>query len=127
MNQMRHRTGRRAAMAALLLSILAVVPAPHGASQPPEGTQPEAAEQQRAARKPIPRSWKIAIAATAMVASLVVLAFSARAWRAGNLFDREYRFPSVASVAIRLGATRSGGCMATITFRDRGDPPAKPT
>jgi hypothetical protein len=64
---------------------------------------------------------KLGVAAVVMLVSLVVLFFSIRAWRAGNLFDREYRFPRVASVAIRLGGDRSGGCMATINFRDRPD------
>jgi hypothetical protein len=53
-----------------------------------------------------------------MIVVLIVLLFSIRAWRAGNLFDREYRFPPVASAAIRLGGNRSGGHMATLNFRD---------
>lgn len=111
---------RRAVFAALLLSILTIVPAPVAFSQAPAADQTQ--EQQPAARKPIPRSWKIAIVASVAVLLAAALALSVRAWRAGNLFDREYRFPPVASAALRLGANRSGGGMATIKFRDRGDP-----
>jgi hypothetical protein len=117
MNRPMHRY---VAFTALLLSILTIVPAPSGLSQMPAAEQVQ--EQQPGLRKPIPRSWKIAGAAAAVVLFAVALALAVRAWHAGNLFDREYRFPPVASAALRLGANKSGGCMATIKFRDRGDP-----
>ena len=114
---MNRPTHHYAAFAALLLSILTIVPAPLAFSQA-DGV----VEQQPDNRKPIPRGWKIAIAASVVVLIAVALALVVRAWRASNLFDREYRFPPVASAALRLGANKSGGCMATIKFRDRGDP-----
>lgn len=70
-----------------------------------------------APRKPIPLALKIAIVMSAAVASLALLAFAARRWRSWNLFDRQYRFPRAQNVALRLGATRSGGCMATLDLR----------
>jgi hypothetical protein len=84
----------------------------------PQPTPPlPAFAQPRAARKPIPLAWKLAIVATALLISLGVLHFATRAWRKWNLFDRQYRFPSAENVPLRLGAARSGGCMATIDFR----------
>lgn len=72
--------------------------------------------------KPIPLSWKIAIAGTALVVAASALLFSVRAWRSSNLFDREYRFPEGTNAALRLGAKKSGGCMATIDFNEREGP-----
>jgi hypothetical protein len=69
------------------------------------------------ARQPIPMRWKIAVIAAAAAVGLAVLAFAAPRWRSSNLFDRQYRFPRVENVALRFGATRSGGCMATIEYR----------
>jgi hypothetical protein len=121
----------RGAFFSLLLSILALVPAPLATSQPgpnpfddqrflkrptPIPTVTGLVQDQPAPKKAMPRSLKIAIAAAVAVTFLVMLAFAMRAWRAGNLFDREYRFPAATSVAIRLGAKRSGGCMAAIQF-----------
>jgi hypothetical protein len=116
-----HRTMHaRAALAGFLLSILVIVPVPVAFSQTPEAEQIQ--QEQPGQRKPIPRGVKIAILASVAILIAVALAFSVRAWRASNLFDREYHFPPVASTAIRLGASRSGGHMATIKFRNRGDP-----
>ena len=70
----------------------------------------------------MPLSWKIAIVATAFAVAAITLLFSMRAWRSSNLFDREYRFPEVTSVALRLGGNKSGGCMATIDFNERAGP-----
>jgi hypothetical protein len=58
-------------------------------------------------------------------ASVLLLVVSMRVWRSANLFDREYRFPPAANVALRLGANKSGGFMATITFGDRAEPMTK--
>jgi hypothetical protein len=126
MDRIGYRLRKRAALAVLSLSILAIAPAPLVFSQTPSAT-PDGTfqQQQQVHRKPIPRSWTIAIVAVATILSAVALAFSVRAWRASNLFDREYRFPAATSVALRLGANKSGGCMATIRFRDRGDPKSK--
>lgn len=120
MNPKRHHTVRRAALVALLLSILTFASAPPGFPQTVISSPEGLIQEQRPVRKSIPRSWKIAIVSAAFVMCLVALAFSARAWRAANLFDREYRFPAVIPAAIRLGGKRTGGCMATINFRDRG-------
>jgi hypothetical protein len=71
---------------------------------------------------PIPLRWKIGILASAFIIGLAGLALAARNWRSWNLFDRQYRFPPVPTVALRLGANKSGGCMATIQFSHRVDP-----
>jgi hypothetical protein len=76
-------------------------------------------EPQAAPVRPIPRGWKIAIVAIVAVGSGFALAFSVRAWRSSNLFDRQYRFPPVVAVGFRLGANRSGGRMVTIEFGHR--------
>ena len=70
-------------------------------------------------RRPVPLPWKIAIAVVVTVGAGFVLAFSMRAWRSSNLFDRQYRFPAVADVRFRLGGNKSGGCMAVIEFGPR--------
>jgi hypothetical protein len=129
-----HSLRFRAALFGLSLSILCGAFAPLATSQPapnpfndqrflasptPTPTASAVFQEQPAAKKPIPRSLKIAIVVALILIALVVLAFAVRAWHAGNLFDREYHFPAVTSVALRLGAKRSGGCMATLTFRNR--------
>jgi hypothetical protein len=127
MTTLQYRIRCGAVRLALLLSILSLV-APIAFSQTsdqprssPSVTPGQLVETQ--SKPPKPLSWmsKLGVAAAAMLVSLIVLLFSVRAWRAGNLFDREYRFPPVASAAIRLGGNRSGGCMATIIFRDQPD------
>ena len=74
-----------------------------------------------APRKPIPLRWKIAIVAAVLVVSGALLALAARAWHSWNLFDRQYRFSPATAPDRRLGANRSGGCMATLQF-GRGSP-----
>ena len=137
MNRSQHHINIRGAFFSLLLSILAIVPAPLAMSQPgpnpfddqrflkrptPTPTVSGLVQEQPAPKKAMPRSLKISIAAALVLTFLVMLAFAIRAWRAGNLFDREYRFPAATSVALRLGAKRSGGCMAAITFRNQAEP-----
>jgi hypothetical protein len=128
MTTLQYRIRRGAVRLALLLSILSLAVVPIAFSQTngqppstPSVTPGQLVETQSRSPKPLSRMSKLGVAATAMLVSLIVLLFSIRAWRAGNLFDREYRFPPVASVAIRLGGSKSGGCMATISFRDRPD------
>jgi hypothetical protein len=73
---------------------------------------------------PISSGWKIVVAiviALTAAALATGLCFAMRAWRSSNLFDRQYRFPAVPEVALRLGASKSGGCMATLVF----DAPAR--
>jgi hypothetical protein len=135
-----HRQNPGAVRAAMLLSILLIVVAPDVPAQQnslsldgprltptatptpsPTPSPPSAfARPQRAPVKPISRAAKIAIAATLLAVALVAAGFSMRAWRSFNLFDRQYRFPPIADANLRLGATKSGGCMATIVFN--GDP-----
>lgn len=137
MSRSRHRRRIHRALFALLLSILLAAAAPLAVSQPgpnpfndqrflvtatPTPTPSDLIREQPAPGKPWPRSVKITMVAALIVIALVILAFSVRAWRTGNLFDREYRFPAPTSIAARLGARRSGGCMATITFRNRDGP-----
>ncbi len=129
------RAWRAIYAAASLLSILLAVsiPAPGAFAQdlrldgprplatptPPVSTTPSALVRPGALRsKPIPPRVKLAIVATTLVVALITFVFALRAWRSGNLFDRQYRFPPIPKVALRLGATRSGGRMATITFSD---------
>ena len=64
--------------------------------------------------KPIPRALLIAGAAVVTIVAVVVLIFAIRAWRASNLFGRQYRLPSVESAALRFGGTRNGGLMAVV-------------
>lgn len=75
-------------------------------------------------RKPIAMKWKIGAVLVVLAIAGVALWISARVWKSSNLFDRQYRFPAVQSAAIRLGANRSGGQVATILFRNRAGPPS---
>jgi hypothetical protein len=104
-------------MAAAFMPIVAI-------SQP--SSTPSIASQasenmQTVASKPMSRVLKIGIAVAVISLSSIGLLFAIRAWRTSNLFDREYYFRRPNSVALRLGAKKSGGCMATISFRDRPD------
>ena len=93
-----------------------VTPMPSATPKPP------AFAQQATPRKPIPLGWKLAIVGGALVVSVGLLIVAARAWRKSNLFDRQYRFPPAKEVALRLGAVRSGGCIAAIEFRGKESP-----
>ena len=64
--------------------------------------------------KPIPVGWYIGGAAAALLAIVGLFYGTARASRSSNLFDRQYHFPTGAEAALRFGATKSGGHMATI-------------
>lgn len=68
--------------------------------------------------KPIPPVWIIAGLAVFLAASGLVLVKAVRVWQAANLFGRQYRFPAPDSAALRLGGPKSGGEMATISFRE---------
>jgi|ERR1700682_1323537 len=116
---------KQSAPTTLLLSILFILFASTSLAQtetPPPEVASEFAPAQSVRSKPIPLPWKIAIVATGLVVAASALLVSVRAWRSSNLFDREYRFPSVTNVALRLGANKSGGGMATIDFGDRAGP-----
>ena len=69
--------------------------------------------------QPMTLGWKIVVGivvALAVTALATGLCFAVRAWRFSNLFDRQYRFPTAPEVPLRLGASKSGGCMATLVF-----------
>ncbi len=83
----------------------------------PQDTPTPQAEQTPKPSKPIPRGWIIAGLTIVVVTSGVLLVKSTRAWRASNLFDRQYRFPEPGPPALRFGGTRCGGEMATLNFR----------
>lgn len=74
--------------------------------------------------KPIPASWWIGGIAGVVVAAAGVLYGAARAWHSSNLFGRQYRFPEGGEAALRFGAMRSGGHMASIRFGE-GRPVSK--
>ena len=120
--------------AASLLSILLLASAPIAISQTdeltfgdpglppvPTPTEPPSAFVQSRTVYKLPLRIKLAIAGATLTVGLVAFAFSVRAWRSWNLFDRQYHFPPVAAVALRLGGSKSGGCMATIVFSDAPD------
>ena len=98
------------------LSIATATPTPSGQEENPFA-------KLASHRKPIPLGLKIAIVLGAIVIASVPLWIAMRVWRSSNLFDRQYRFPQVETAALRLGANRSGGHMAVVTFRDRAGPP----
>ncbi|MGZ5024713.1 MAG: hypothetical protein ACXWBS_07590 [Chthoniobacterales bacterium] len=65
---------------------------------------------------PIPIGYIIGGVAAVAVGVAIFLYGSARQWHSSNLFDRQYRFPRPANVAMRFGAKRFGGHMATVQF-----------
>jgi hypothetical protein len=73
-------------------------------------------------KKPTPLVVKIGIVFALAAAAAGVLWISIRVWRAANLFDRQYQFLPPQTAALRLGANRSGGHLATIKFGDDAPP-----
>jgi hypothetical protein len=73
-------------------------------------------------KKPTSLKVKIGIALVVAAAAAGALWISMRVWRAANLFDRQYQFPPPQTAALRLGANRSGGHLATIKFGDDSVP-----
>lgn len=71
--------------------------------------------------KPIPREWIIGGIAAAVLVIAGILFRSARAWRSSNIFDQQYRFPVNDNPALRFGAHRCGGHMATIRLDGNAD------
>ena len=67
--------------------------------------------------RPLPRGWKIAGGIAAVVAAAGLAYGGSRAWRSANIFDREYTFPVRREAAVRFGAEKCGGHMATVRFR----------
>ncbi len=64
--------------------------------------------------KPIPPEWIYGGLAVAAVVAALILWRSARLWRSSNIFDQQYRFPANHQPALRFGAHRCGGNMATL-------------
>ena len=122
------------AAAVLTMSIFVITLSPFARSQelslatatptPPQATaaQENPFAQLASHRKPIPLRWKVAMVLAVIIIGSASLWISMRVWQSSNLFDRQYRFPQVATAPLRLGANRSGGHMAAITFRDRDRP-----
>ena len=75
----------------------------------------------------IPFGLKVVIALLVFAALGTAFYFALRAWRASHLFRRQYRVPLPKNVELRLGASRSGGRMATINFAANLPPPSSPT
>jgi hypothetical protein len=113
-----HRRRRGLSLLLLLLLLPAAVP-PTVLAQTatPASDLPSILAQPPRAQKSIPLRWKIAILGGSCVLAGAAFALALRTWRSSNLFDREYRFPVPEKVALRLGANRCGGAMATIDFR----------
>jgi hypothetical protein len=77
---------------------------------------PTPMRKQKEPEKPIPIGWIIGGVAFVAIGTTIFLWGSARQWHSSNLFDRQYRFPRPAKVAMRFGAKRCGGHMATISL-----------
>ena len=76
--------------------------------------------------RPIALGWKIAGAIAVLAAIGAAIFYAVRMWRSWNLFDRQYRFPHVATAPRRLGANKAGGLLATIVFSGPALPEADP-
>src|SRR3954462_4722974 len=74
-----------------------------------------------------PFGLKLAVALVALLALVAAFYFALRAWRSSNLFQRQYQFPEPRHVPLRLGASRSGGRMATINFASNESVQSLPT
>lgn len=86
---------------------------PYGPVPPPQPT-PEHRKNVFEEPNPIPTSWIVSGIAVVVLAIAALLYGSARRWRSSNLFDRQYRFPKSPEPALRFGAPKSGGHMATV-------------
>ncbi len=101
---------------------------PIGALPPPTATpRPKHYFQDEEEVKPIPRSWWIGGIVIAVLAVVALLYGAARSWRSSNLFDRQYRFPTGGTAALRFGGMRSGGHMATLNLDGETLPPPSKT
>ena len=94
-------------------------PSPSSATAIPENPFVQSAGP---SKKPTSPKIKIGIAFVLMMVAAGVLWISMRVWRAANLFDRQYHFPPPQTAALRLGANRSGGHLATVKFGDDASP-----
>ena len=90
---------------------------------PPPTQPPKAKPKDIEPSKPLPLGWKITIGAAIVLGTAGLLYGASKAWHSSNLFDREYRFPTGSTAALRFGGKRCGGHMATLRF---GNPMAQP-
>ena len=90
----------------------------------PAPTPPRPSVARTEAGESMSRSWIVAGAALGALAGGALLFFGFRASRMARLFGRQYRFPVRSKVALRLGGERSGGLMATASFRADAPPAA---
>lgn len=88
-------------------------PSPSSATAVPENPFVQSAGP---SKKPTSLKVKLGVAFALLTAAAGTLWISMRVWRAANLFDRQYHFPPPQTAALRLGANRSGGHLATIKF-----------
>lgn len=61
----------------------------------------------------------IVIIILVLAIAVVGLRFMIPAWKASNLFDREYLFPISDNANLRLGADKSGGSLAALDFSEQ--------
>ena len=95
---------------------LASLVAPALAQIPGATNEPPVGRELPNLHRGIPFGVKIALGLLVLLALAAAFYFALRAWRSSNLFHREYRFPVPKNAALRLGASRSGGGMATADF-----------
>ncbi|MDQ6860792.1 MAG: hypothetical protein M3032_06510 [Verrucomicrobiota bacterium] len=96
--------------ATIVLRNIGVIPAP--TTPPPRRPAAQPDEEE----KPIPRNWLIGGGIAAVLATIGLSYGAQRVWRSSNLFDRQYRFPRSENVALRFGAERCGGHLASVKF-----------
>jgi hypothetical protein len=87
---------------------------PFGPRPAPTAPRPSVVRQNP--ERPWPRKLILPAAAGGGVVSAALLFFAVRAWRRSRVFDRQYVFRPREKVALRLGAERSGGLLASASF-----------
>ena len=93
---------------------------PFGPRADPTSPPPRPSADAEQAR-PIPAGWLISGGIVIAAAFLALLYRASRVWRSSNLFDQQYRFPTEHEPALRFGASKTGGHIATISFAKRND------
>jgi uncharacterized membrane protein YgcG len=84
----------------------------------------EAKERMSMSEEPawrLSRKWMLLILAALAAVGGAFLWIAARVWRAANLFDHRYHFPTTGPAALRFGGQRCGGQMATMSFREKSE------
>ena len=90
---------------------------PFGPLPPPTPT-PERKRFSEEDEKPIPFAWIVGGGVAGAIIIVAVLFGASRRWRSSNLFDRQYRFPIVHDPALRFGAKKCGGHLATVRMSE---------